>query len=612
MRRATLALLALAALGTAATCLKPDPAPRFTPAWEPFDPGDARWITTRAALLISDCQIHNLLSKALPERNLSSESLAATAIRPPQLDLFSRDVLEWILGEGAQGTDVTLHLGDAMDLACQGEFNTFLEVMDSSPRPWFMAPGNHDFYYFGSYDPEDLELWAEACFRAGGPLSKDRFIRLYVAALLRRQDERSAALAEALGLTGRRSEPLATLADALPGSFEWQAAGEAPGFLERIAWSIDPQRPYRSFLLQSIDMTRPSMEAISTRVLLLDSCQYGRRPELVPNAWKTWPLGLNCGYTGEMLPDQLRTIRRWMEEGMEDSGFVLMCHHPFDSLAPRTRASLGWLWRERRGSMMVTAHTHAGYFAHHDLDGESEKLELNLGSTVDWPMEWRTLTAFVDPQREQIYARAERHTLVDELSNRQGFFELGWEVPLDAPDDYRKYKQGEPAQSILFDFYLAHHLVPYWMPAPHIRANKAARETEEQVKDTLLWTYLRLVELFPTDPQGPAPSWPAGCASDGEVLARIRAATAERDALEDKIDFLAELEAFERGRSTRDRLSGEASDDARRRFKLSQASWASRFESAQGRRLRLDDELIRIQADPQATQHGREQIRATR
>jgi hypothetical protein len=340
-------------------------------------------------------------------------------------------------------------------------------------------------------------------------------------------------------------------------------------------------------------------------VLLLDSCQYGRRPELVPNAWKSWPQGLNCGLTGEMLPDQLRTVRRWMEEGMQDSGFVLMCHHPFDSLAPRSRASLGWLWRERRGSMMVTAHTHAGYFAHHDLGRGTDQLELNLGSTVDWPMEWRTLTAFVDPEREQVYARAERHTLVDELIHREGYFQLDWEIPLDAPDDYRKYKQGEPASSILFDFYLAYHLVPYWLPQPQVRPNKAARDTEEQVKDTLLWTYFRLVQDFPTDPAAPAVAWPTGCSNDRQVIDRIIAATGAHDAIEPKVRLLAELYAFERSRSTRDPQTGEASDAERLRFKLSQAGWASRFESSRGRRLRLEDELIRIQAPPGVWEQAR-------
>ena len=40
---------------------------------------------------------------------------------------------------------------------------------------------NHDFYYLGSYDPQDVELWEEACYGAGRTMTKDLFIRLYVA-----------------------------------------------------------------------------------------------------------------------------------------------------------------------------------------------------------------------------------------------------------------------------------------------------------------------------------------------------------------------------------------------------------------------------------------------
>ncbi len=572
-----LALLLVAA----AACVRPDPAPRFTPAWEPFDPTSEGWLSTRPALIVSDCQIHNLLSRAVPDRNLSIEALAGTAIRPPQLDLFAPDVLAWILANGGPDAEVVLHLGDGLDLACEGELSTFLEVMDGGGRPWFMAPGNHDFYYFGSYDPEDLELWDRACYRSGGRLHKDRFIRLYVASLLAREEPRMKALAEALP-------------GELPLDFEWRAPAGMPGFLDRIAWHIDVQEPWRSFLLQSVDLTRPGKEPWPIHAIMMDSCQYSRRPGLIPNAWKTWPLSLNCGFTGEMLPDQMRTLRAWLEDAGPSERFVLNCHHPFESFAPRTRSSLGWLWRERQIGMLLSGHTHQGFFAHHDLGGDLDQLELNIGSTTDWPMEWRVLTGFMNPEREQSYIRAERFTLVDVLENRQGFFELDWEVPMGAPDDYRGYKQGQAASGLLIDFYLAHHLTPYWLPQPHIRPNRAARDTEEQVKNTLLWTYWRLIKDFPTDAEARPPAWPQGCRSDTDVVERIRAFKGSEDVLEEKIALLEELATFEKSRSTRDPKTGEASDAARLRFKISQAAWASRFEASEGRRLRIEDQLIRV------------------
>jgi Calcineurin-like phosphoesterase len=573
----------IAILALLAGCVVPDPEPRFTPAWERIDPEGPDWRTTRRALLVADCQLHNLYSKALPERNLAIKSVSATSIRPPPLDMFAGDVLAWILAHGAPGADVVLHLGDAMDLACTGEFDAFLRVMEGAKRPWFMAPGNHDFFYFGSYDPEDRGLWEDAAHGAGEVLPKDRFIRLYVAALLSQEDPGIRAFAEALGPAGRD----------LPAAFEWQAPPGVPGFLDAIAWKIDAERPWRSFVIQRIDLTGPAEDDPRICAYLVDSCQYARRPELVPNAWECYPLHLNCGFTGEMLPDQLRTLRGWIEGGPGGHG-VLMCHHPFTNLAPRTKSSLGWLWRENRIGMMVTAHTHEGYFRHHDLGEGPEQIELNLGSTTDWPMEWRTLQGYVRSDG-QVYIRTPRSTLVETLREEDGYFLRDWEVPRDAPDDYRRYKQGEAGAGLIFDFYMAHHLTPPWLSQPRVRPNKAAQDTERSVKDTMLWTYDRLIRTFPTDALA-APPWPPGCGSDEAVLAAIRAAAGEAEPLEGKIAFLKGLEAFERGRRTRDPATGKPTDDVRVRYKVSQAAWASRFEYAKGRRLQVEDDLIRVAA----------------
>ena len=298
-----------------------------------------------------------------------------------------------------------------------------------------------------------------------------------------------------------------------------------------------------------------------------------------------------------MQPNQLRKVRSWIDENREGTGFVMMCHHNFDSLAPRAKSSLGWVWRERNVSIMVTGHTHRGFFMHHDLGGDGDELELNLASTTDWPMEWRTLVAYANPEKQQVYIRTDRHTLVEELTNREGFFLQGWEVPLDAPDDYRKYKQGTAASGKLLDIYYAYAIVPYWMPQPRVRAGRAARRTEEQVKDTLLWTYVRLIEGFPTHLEIGRAAWPEGCATDAAVTDRIRALAAQQDVLTQKSDLLAELEAFERTRSTWDPASSEPTDDVRRRFKISQAAWASRFENSLGRQLSVEDELIRVDWD---------------
>ena len=61
------------------------------------------------------------------------------------------------------------------------------------------------------------------------------------------------------------------------------------------------------------------------------------------------------------------------------------------------------------------------------------------------------------------------------------------------------------------------------------------------------------------------------------------------------VKFLKELAFFEDTRHTVDLKTGESLDDVRFRYKLCQAAWAARFEKEKGRRLRVEDDLIRIQ-----------------
>ncbi len=587
MRRAVALPLLLGAL-LASGCIQPDPQPRFTPAWEEFDPTEEGWFVTRQALLCADCQFHNLLSRPLPERNLSAEAAAATAIRPPQLDLFSPEVLEWILENDTADKEVVLHLGDATNLATTGEFEQFVESMSRSPKPWFMAPGNHDIDYFGVYKARDREVLKASAFRAGEAMDKGRFIRRYVATLLRQPDAGCQALRQALGLGIRPDATLAQAASRIPASFEWHGDEAVAGLLDRICWKIDEEQPWRSFILQSVYLGRTDLRGV--QILLLDSCQYTRRPVRAPNAWRSYPVDYSCGLTGEMLPDQLRKIREWLDR--QEHGSVFMCHHPFEVLAARSRTNLGYLWREYRVAMMVTAHTHGGYYAHHDLGGNRDQIELNIGSTSDWPMEWRTLQGFVNPEKETIYIRSTRNMLVDVLRRRGGFFDRKWEIPLGAPDDYRGYKRGQSAKGLLVNYYLGAHYTPYWLKPPRTRANKAAYDTEEEVKDTLLWTFYRLVKQFPTDPDRPA-EWPAGCENDQAVMELLE--STYRGSFDRKVLVLEEMSAFERSRGTRDPQTGAATDDVRKRYKISQAVWASRFMAAKGRRLRVEDDLIAVE-----------------
>ncbi len=579
-------------------CITKDSVPRYSPAWEEFQPEESEgWKSSKKVLLVADCQLHNLYSKALPERNPTAVAAINTAIRPPQLDLFSADVLEWILTQGAKGSEAVLHLGDALDLACEGEFRDFLEVMKTAKKPWLMAPGNHDFFYFGTYNPQDVDLWDRACYGSTRRLPKDEFIRLYVAAILSQDDPGCIALSKALGLEARRMEDPAVLGKDIPLTFEWHNPASSSGLLDAIAWNIDSEAPWRSFILHAANLDDPSQKGSKRiRAMLMDSSQFQREPTLIPNAWECFPVQLNCGSSGEMLPNQMRLIRRWMESegGSAKNSWTLMCHHPFGVMAPRTKSSLGWLWSHESVPIFVSAHTHNGKFIYHDLGGEQSELELNLGSTTDWPMDWRTLEYFWHKEKKKLFIEETRHSMIDEIGHRPGYFERSWEVSAGANDDYRKYTQGQSSNSLLFDFYLAHHMTPPWIGQPAISAPQAAIDSAFQVKNTLLATYFRLVATFPTRPTTRDPHWPKGCSNDQQVMERLIQSLNRTLSLEDKVAMLKEMELFERHRASKDSLTGKPNDTDRARFKVSQAVWGSRYAFSKGRKLRTEDDLIRV------------------
>jgi len=593
MRAHLAVLLGLAALGACAA--PPDPYQRYLPALEHLDASGPDWISSRPVLLVADCQLHNNYQKPIPDRNLSIKQFAGTAIRPPQLDLFAPDVLRWILKHGGTGTEAILHLGDAIDLACEGEFREFLEVMQCTDKPWLMVPGNHECFYFGSYDPRYPEMWEDACYGAGSPIQKDHYIRLYVAAILGQDDPGTLALADALGLREVRKQDPFALQKRIPDRFHWEAPDGTGGFLIAIAWNIDSTRPWRSFILQRADLTGRGERSIPFHAILMDTCQYAELPAMVPNAWDNYPLELNCGLTGEMLADQLRIIRKWVEARKENL-LTFVVHHPLDQLASKSRSSLLWLWRHSRTGGAISGHTHEGHYYYHELGDGRVALELNVASTSDWPMEWRTLVAHFNGA--DFYIKSKRHTMVEELKNRKGYFLREWEVAQGANDDFRKYMIGEPSPFTFTDYLLAYHLWPRVLGRLRVRPSEAACHTEARIKDTMLWAFHRLIRMFPTDTKAGKPRWPEGCRTDAQVKERIEILSKKEPPIEETIAFLKELVAFEKSRSTRDPETRQSTDESRVRYKLSQAVWASRYEVTHGRRLQARDELIRVEVKP--------------
>lgn len=94
-----------------------------------------------------------------------------TAVRPPQVDVFSRRLLDVVLSDGVP-EQLVIDLGDASNTSCTSELTSFFDQMNASGRPWMMALGNHDGYYMGSDGPQWRKVpmhaeWVNACSGTG-------------------------------------------------------------------------------------------------------------------------------------------------------------------------------------------------------------------------------------------------------------------------------------------------------------------------------------------------------------------------------------------------------------------------------------------------------------
>jgi hypothetical protein len=522
-------------------------------------------VISELVFLVADNQLHNVYGE--PVQLLRSEladKIVPTAIRPVQLDFYGQDFLKWVVESRGKRYRI-VHIGDACDFSCTGEFERFLEIMREAKKGWVMLPGNHDGFFFGNEhrDPANDD-WRAACKNAGGPLTKDLFVRLYLAALILQQGPGYRALARSLGLDQLGHADLERILSSIPDKGDWRyddkPGGDHP-FLHAVSWNIDGEHPWRSFVVQEVDTTLKNSHPpdtvpggeISVRAILLDTAQYDRAPRLVPFP----PYTFNAGVTGELLPDQIDIVLTWLNLH-PDRLWTLIGHHPFDSLTQRTQEALDSLRRGFRIRLYVSAHTHAGQFMVHGKE-EDKWLELNVGSILDWSLEIRTLQFF--RVGERLMLRSPRYTMHELLRDLEG-----------VPQNEGEW-EAKPHED---DYYLRHE------DLKHLDAYK----TELRLKNTLLAAHHRLLRFNPTQPGASptAPFWPPGCKSDEEVLEKIRT-TIEHQRLDEKIEFLVALDRFERERPVED-------PEKRSKFRLSQAIWASKYDFVHARKPLTDDWFI--------------------
>ncbi|MDH4110151.1 MAG: hypothetical protein OEW35_17850 [Gammaproteobacteria bacterium] len=557
--------------------------------------------------LLADNQRHELLAdRADWYRNAFSDKYGSpSAIRPPQLDLFGQDLLVEAL---AMTDGFVLHLGDACDVSNTAEFGRFAWDMRAARHGWVMAPGNHDGYLFGNSSRKADFLVRDWNNIAGSypfdgttivsqAMQKDRFVGYYLAALILQDAVWSRPLAQELGPAVLQRFEQRTLRDIETSTFAdyWRelerlqeeiylAAGThdsyqvfdlpdgvattgAP-YLRRLAWHINKDQVWQSFVLQEVDIGSPNPSPTGNHyavsILVLDSAQY----EMQPSAKYGLPTavlhGATRGYldfqvagmTGGLFDTQIAAAKEFTKSmSRAQRRWLLASHHPFDELGRDAKKQFNRL-RDAGGlPVTLSAHTHAGGIRwNHDGAHEGDWLEINVGSLVDPPLEFRDLQVHLAGDRHVISSR--RYPLEDLL--RQGGLvadELpGYRPGPEEPDFYLSYKNG------LTDL---------------------ASDIDFQAKRILLAAYARMFRLFETDhPEQGSTHWPIGqqgsaLRSHQEVSDTVQAmlARARKDDAREMTRLLYELREYDRTRPLTDTTRAQI-----RAYRLAQALWAGQAE----------------------------------
>ena len=531
-------------------------------AWEIL-PDDRRSseILSRKVLLFADNQVHHLYGEPFLQRSVFTDKhVSGTAIRPPQLDLFGQDLFRWALG--SQHPDMpVIHLGDALDLACEGEFDEFAAIMKESRRPWAMAPGNHDGFFFGNFDSTE-HFWRKACDGGGAPLPKHQFIRRYVTEIAKRLSTLDRKF---------RDNPTA-------GSWRCQPQVEEDCFVQEIVWRIDTKSRWRSYLVQKVDLSvQGSGKRGAVAAILADSTQYPKNPRA---------LALHAGQEGSILADQAATIRGMLDKARSTGEKIVMAtHHPYHALSDESRDYMDMFMQEYHTLLMLSAHTHSGRYYTHG-SGEHTWLELNIGSILDWPIEFRTLSfrrsnSAKGAGNGGIILASERIDVPTLWSK-----DLGDDVP-----DCRPEWEARPGES---DYYLDYRTLSTHKPEP----------TQRAIYDNILAAYQRMFCHLPpksVQPSATATGTAAGFANSSicvqqfnvpggvpnAVSGRIQTARGKDQSLEQKRETLLWLKKH------RDDLTSHAKKQ-RNDYSLCQAQWASKYEYRRARVPQASDEYILV------------------
>ena len=232
-----------------------------------------------------------------------------------------------------------------------------------------------------------------------------------------------------------------------------------------IAWHIDAEQPWLSYLTQLVRLPDAAPSEPPVYALTLDSSAYHNQPNV------DYQYALLTGVKAGFTPKQLREARDMIRKLPAGARFFIVTHHHVEewyasSLPEEERSELGSLLASYGFiNFVLTAHTHEGGWYDHEILG-TKILELNTGSLADPPLYYRDLQ-FLRDEKNTWLVRSNTHAITLSSISECASYEppasdSGYTVDDQRSENDRLHESPKLARRIAQFASAIHHFFAFW------------------------------------------------------------------------------------------------------------------------------------------------------